>query len=996
MIKYFLSIATISFLLSISLHAQTPSYYHYTTSDGLASSTVFSIVQDRDGYIWLGTLNGLNKFDGKRFTTYRMEDGLNSNSITNIVAGDKDELFIGNFEKGINVFKDGKIENYRNEIDGQNFTTSFFVLDDSEKNQNKLLASFKSGPIFVIKEKTKNNPSEYVFNPYPIRINRLAKLSDKKIVVLTTIGLFSFNDDKLTKLNIAGLPDTNFYCLANAIDGSFVIGSRGMIYQIKNNRVIKNYKINLFDNDEVSQIFIDSKNNIWFSIVNRGYFFIPNGSDKILNLGSKMDLGTTMVNGYLEDSEGNIWVTTFGKGVYCLNNLYLRNYNENDGLSNNNVYSIAKDKSGRLFFGTFSGISILENEKFYRLKKNNGKAVNEYIYSIQSIDDVIYVCWSTESLDIKKITHKEIIFNMFLNLSILKTKDGFYLLGGWFNNIKVSREKKDVTGIGIRFPVFGDSAKANRITEIVEDSKKNIWVGTSLGLCKLTDFSYKLGVVNWKKTFFFDDPVLSSKIASIHQDNKNNLWFAGGKGIARYNLENNSITNYTKIFGHDLSASTAIISDEKNRIWIGNMKGLYLFDGNSIKHLNTQTGLPSDEVYSLFYDKEKNFLYIGTSNGIAFLDINMFDNYVPSPLEIKILNIRAGDSVYTNFDNLIFDPKQNNVHLDFRAINFSSPKSVKYKYQLNGEWTETEHDFLDFASLKSGQYDFQLMAKAQNTDWSKPYFLSFQIKPRFVETIWFTLLIGSILVSVSVFVITKRLKLNNKKMKQELELTERINELKHQALSAMMNPHFIFNSLNSVQYLINSQRNEEANDYIAMMAKLVRKNLDTAGNGFILLSEEINRLRLYLDLEKLRFQNKFSYEIIFSDDVATDSIMIPNMIIQPFVENSLWHGILNSGKNGLLTISFGFENVEIESIVSRALIIKVSDDGIGIKEAKKYKREDHISKGIQIIEERLALLSEKMNIMKPIMFEDLSNRNENSHGTEVIISLPKPLYKIIP
>jgi len=129
--------------------------------------------------------------------------------------------------------------------------------------------------------------------------------------------------------------------------------------------------------------------------------------------------------------------------------------------------------------------------------------------------------------------------------------------------------------------------------------------------------------------------------------------------------------------------------------------------------------------------------------------------------------------------------------------------------------------------------------------------------------------------------------------------------------------------------------------------------------------------------------------------------MIPNMIIQPFVENSLWHGILDSGDEGLLSVSFSFENVDIDSVLCRALIIKITDNGIGIKAAKKQKeeesteKEDHISKGIQIVEERLRLLSTKMHIPQPIMFEDLSSRNNISQGTEVIISLPPTLYKII-
>jgi hypothetical protein len=544
-----------------------------------------------------------------------------------------------------------------------------------------------------------------------------------------------------------------------------------------------------------------------------------------------MDLQNTLVNNYLEDNEGNIWISTLGKGVYCLNNLYLRSYDEKDGLSNNNVYSIVKDKTGKLLIGTFSGDDILENGKITRLESSSNKSLTDYIHKIKIINDRSY--------------------------------------------------------------------------------------------------------------------------------------------------------------------STSIVTDRKNRTWTGDMTGLILYDGKLTKHINMQTGLPSDEVYSLYYDRDKNLLYAGTSNGISILDIDLFDRFEPPLLKIKMISVKAGDSVFTSYANLIFKPEQNNVYINFKALSFSTPGSVKYKYYLNGEWKQTDNDFLDFISLENGKYELQIMAKSQNTDWSKPYLLSFKVLPRFVETVWFDVLIIIILICMSGFVINRRLKLNNRKIRKELELSERINELKHHALSAMMNPHFIFNSLNSVQYLINSQRNEEANDYIAIMAKLIRKNLDTAGSGFILLSEEINRLKLYLDLEKLRFQDCFSYEVITGTDVKTDSIMIPNMIIQPFVENSLWHGIVGTGNKGILTVSFSFEDVEIDSIICNSLIIKITDNGIGILEAKKNKKEDHISKGIQIIEERLRLLSAKMQLPKPIMFEDLGNTNSNSQGTEVIISLPPPLYKTI-
>lgn len=994
MFKEFLFLVLICFLQVIPLYPQTPSYYHYTSSDGLASSTVFNIIQDRNGFIWFATLNGMSKFDGKHFITFRTNDGLNSNSIISIVEGKNGELYIANHEKGINVLRNGKIENYCSEIDGKSFTASYLLLVPSENDQQILYFSGSPGSIISFSEKKTGGLIINTIYTRPTYINKLEILPNGDMIALTVTGIDNFRNNKLTKLRISGLPDTAVYCLTNDDDGSYFIGTKGMIYRIKNNEVIRRYKINLCaDNNDVMAILRDKDNNLWFSIMNRGFFLIPKGSDKIIDVGSKMGLQSTLVNNYLEDNEGNIWISTFSKGVYCLNNLYLKSYNEKDGLSNNNVYSIVKEGSGKLLIGTFNGINILENERFDHIRSKWAKTLTDYIYHIKDIDNVFYVCGSIGGNEIINISYNGIKFYMLNRPSFCKISNGLYLFGNWDNSISTRIEFNYKKKESSRFYIFGDRPFINSVNEIFEDTEKNVWLGTSLGLCKLSNLSNdKTG---WKKSFFPSNPVLNSKINSIIQDNNNNVWFAGEKGIASYNLENDSVKAYSNIMGHDLSSSTSIVSDNKKRIWIGNMKGLYLFDGNSIKHLTIKTGLPSDEVYSLFYDKEKNYLYIGTSNGISFLDINKFDNNVLPSLNVKINSIKAGDSVFTNYSNLVFKPEQNNVYIDFDAISFSSPGSVKYKYNLNGVWKETEHDFLDFVSLKKGKYELQIMAKTLNSDWGKPYFLSFRILPRFVETIWFNLLIISILACMAIFVIIWRLKLNNKKIREELELTERINELKHHALSAMMNPHFIFNSLNSVQYLINCQRNEEANDYIAIMAKLIRKNLDTAGSGFILLAEEIDRLKLYLDLEKLRFQESFSYEIITGTDVKTNSIMIPNMIIQPFVENSLWHGIINSGNKGLLTVSFSFEDVDIDSIICSSLIIKVRDNGIGILEAKRNKKEDHISKGIQIIEERLRLLSTKMELPKPIMYEDLSNTNNNSQGTEVIISLPPPLYKII-
>ncbi|MEI6142120.1 MAG: two-component regulator propeller domain-containing protein [Mariniphaga sp.] len=986
-------LALICFLSLGRVNSQTPSYYHYTSTDGLASSTVYGLIQDKNGLVWFATSNGMSNFDGIHFTTLRIHDGLNSNSIISLVEGKNGEIYIGNYEKGINVLRDGHIENYCKKIKGKNFATSYLLLDTLEHGGQKLYAYRSWGSINIFHEKIGDKRSDYTL-PMNQHVVKLEQLKNGQMVALTTEGLSEFIGDSLKKLNISGLPEMPIYCLSKGNDDDYYLGTRGAIYRIIKGSVVQRFKIDLDGNNDVVSVLTDKNGNIWFSIMNRGFYLIPKSSENFIDIGSKMKLQNTLVNNFLEDTEGNIWVSTFGKGVYCLNNLYLKNFNENDGLSNNNIYSMVKERTGKLIIGTFNGINIFDNGKFSPLNSNTRKTLTENINNISNINGQIYVCGAFGGSDIINLNDKGIKFHLLVYSAFCRTSDGDYLFGNWDNSISVCHDINHINSELSKKYIFGDRTNVNRINFIFEDSQKNVWIGTGLGLCKLTPNTGKSGLKDWNKRLFPSDPVLNSKITSIYQDSHNRVWITSEKGIGVYDPNKDSIKTITSLKGFDFSSSTSIASDNKMRIWVGNMKGLYLIDNESVKFMNTQTGLPSDEVFSLCYDKKNDELNIGTSNGMSVLNVKLFDSYRNPPPKVKITKFAVGDSVFMDPNYLILKPDQNHIVISFKALSYSSPGSVRYKYVLNGDSTETDLDFLDFRSLDHGSYKLTIVAKCQNSVWGKPCNINFEIKPWYYETYWFRL--GMLLLSVliSILFISWRWELQNQKIRNELELSERINELKHQALSAMMNPHFIFNALNSVQYLINSKRNEEANDYVSMMARLIRKNLDTAGNGFILISEEVARLKLYLDLEKLRFQESFTYEVFTGDGIDPGSVQLPNMIVQPFVENTLWHGIINSGNTGKVTISFTFEDINVDSVISKSLIIKISDNGIGINEARKHKAEDHISKGIQIIEERLKLLSTKMDLPKPIMLEDLSNRNSNSHGTEVIISLPPQLYKI--
>ncbi|MEI7527238.1 MAG: two-component regulator propeller domain-containing protein, partial [Mariniphaga sp.] len=423
---------TIAFtlLLNPCVYSQAPSFYHYTSSEGLASSTVYDIIQDHNGYVWFATINGISRFDGKNFKTLRTIDGLNSNSIISLVEGKKGELYIANYEKGINVLRDGRISNYCSEINGRRFATSYLLLACQGVDKQKIYAYRSWGNINTILEDNRTALTTQSIITSPHYINKLEFLPNGELVALTPHGLFSFKNDQLEKIKIDGLPDADLYCLTPCGGNSYFIGTRGTIYLIENEHVIKSIKIQITaDNNDVTALLSDKNKNLWFSVMNKGFFLIPNGSDRILNIGITMDLQNTLVNKYLEDKEGNIWLSTFGKGVFCLNNLYLKSYSERDGLSNSNVYSVIGENSGTLLLGTFNGINIFHNGKFGTIKSNSDRTLTEYIYRIKNFNNDVYVCGAFGGTIVRNIRLKGLNLRLFNGPSFCLTSGGYYLYG---------------------------------------------------------------------------------------------------------------------------------------------------------------------------------------------------------------------------------------------------------------------------------------------------------------------------------------------------------------------------------------------------------------------------------------------------------------------------------------------------------------------------------------------------------------------------------------
>ena len=334
----------------------------------------------------------------------------------------------------------------------------------------------------------------------------------------------------------------------------------------------------------------------------------------------------------------------------------------------------------------------------------------------------------------------------------------------------------------------------------------------------------------------------------------------------------------------------------------------------------------------------------------------------------------------------------NTLNFEVDGILLGQHSKLKYQFKLEGQqenWSSlSPNNIISFSSLPAGDYILHIRAGDVDGGLSEEFILPFIISPPFYATWWFYLfvflLVAGLTYAFFQFRIRRIAELNEK---DKIVFKAKLLALEQQSMNASMNRHFIFNSLNSIQYFINTQDRFSANKYLTNFAKLIRKNLDasTTSENVISLADELERIQLYLSLESMRFKDRFEYEINVHD-VDTEYEMIPAMIMQPFIENSIIHGILpDEKKKGLITIDI--------SIKSDLLEILIEDNGIGIEHSlsKKVRTEgDHQSKGMEITSKRIELIQKvSENEISMVGPRQIVDENGLINGTSVLIKIPR-------
>ncbi|WP_298764065.1 sensor histidine kinase [uncultured Polaribacter sp.] len=451
-------------------------------------------------------------------------------------------------------------------------------------------------------------------------------------------------------------------------------------------------------------------------------------------------------------------------------------------------------------------------------------------------------------------------------------------------------------------------------------------------------------------------------------------------------IKNNTVVKHYTIKNGLTSNNISTIKAHKNKLWIVTENSIQKFDATTLqfKKLTKKEGVPSYDISGIEFIG--NLVFFASNVGLFYLDkTKTFKTYNPD-IYFNELQINEKDTPIKSAYTL--DYTQNTIKIGFNVKGFSFHQNGKYKYRLKGinnNWstTETGVSTVKYNSLSSGKYTFQVQPYIEgNQNEYNIEELTFTIKKAFWKTWWFIL--GSSMIVLGSVVLYFKRKIRNKE-KERLVQLEKINlekELISQNLTALrsqMNPHFIFNALNSIQDLVLKQDIDTSYDYIVLFAELIRNTLNYSNQDFIPIEKEIEFLNIYLQLEKLRFGDDFNYTISFD---SAEALEIPSLLIQPFIENALIHGLMHQTGKKELSVVFNLTDEALQCIIT--------DNGIGRKKSKEIKiRQDnhHESFALSSIKKRLKIFQKQYATKVGYVIEDLK-KNNASQGTRVIVSMP--------
>ncbi|WP_025741567.1 sensor histidine kinase [Aquimarina pacifica] len=982
----------------------------YTLEDGLPQSQVYDIIQDEVGYLWLGTQGGgLCRFDGEEFNIWTENDGLQSNYIHSL-AFIKDSLFIGT-KGGLSIKTKNNFTNFESprvnritKIEGKTYLATNLGIYEYRK---------KLG-LIKIDLNAKINTSI---------INDIV-FDGKLFWIATSKGLWKLSNIK-KGAKIIERHSKNEYTAAIFYNNKVFAAAfnRGVLVITTNASTYGNRWIP--SPVRVTHIGAHANGELWFTTDNVGVVVIDailEEQKKVIN--RKSGLAVSHIKKSILDRQANTWIATSGAGFYKYFQNNFVHYDQNTGLKADRVYAVHDIENKIWASNSEEGLVLIDSTGVHPIPQED-RLSNLKIKTITS--DASGNIWA--GTDGRGIFYKEIFQMDSLLVDDRRIKalkkdpkvmvDTVLQLA--FKNHSIDKGKGLISNWIGKIQVVGD----------------DIWVASySKGIAKLR-YDPKRGRIRSQKKFTQKNGIKDLQIKDMQPDPTGKIWYSTQNGNLGY-IHKNRVTHIENVLNKKVAIKTLLF--HKNMLYLGTAgRGIWWssIDGNlEFKKLKGKKRPYSDNIYQMIFDDKDN-LWVGNEQGVDKIELNQSNDIVDvfhfgrndgflgietclnavtkddngnlwfgaihgltkyQPSEITKETIKPSlhfenlEVAYQNVDSiqlgtwanssrvLKLTPNQTELSFAYKTIDLDHPNDIEYRWRLNNsEWSPWSNDFRqNLAGLAYGPHSFSAQSRNYRWEESDPISFRFFIDSPIYKKTWFQLAVLALIILIIggyALSYVRRVKQKNKEVQERLEMQNHLLSLEQKALRLQMNPHFIFNVLNGIKAMGTSDPNR-MNNTINTFAILLRETLYNSRKDYITLDQEVQTLKHYIGIEKLMASKSFDYSIAINTDLDPEEILIPPMLIQPFVENAVRHGILKGSRYGDLKV--GFHTTE------DFLHCTVLDNGMGIFESQKEKtKTDHQSMALTVTRERLESISGKDSLN----IRELKEDNAVA-GTEITFKIP--------
>ncbi len=950
------SIVVIAILFHQQARTQTTQTITYTTKEGLSSNSVYRSVIDQRGFLWIATENGLSRFDGRKFETYTTAKGLTDNETVDLFIDSSGTIWSIPFRRSpcyYNAKKD-RFENETtdpelNKIDLAN-THKVHILQYGGlafSNNLRQLFIYKNGKTTVFKD----------FLPLrSVPIQKIVEYEPGQFILFGEDTIRYFSNGKITR----SIPLRKRLIATEYINHKiYLVQDKSILtYTIDKNGGIHSGPEKLYPFE--LRIFCNTSKGFAITSISANTYLVDTSTLEI----KENIYNQVQVRNVLQDKEGNTWLSTMENGLIKIQQKRISSFTGVPEIQQN-FNALLKTKN--ILAGTNNG-EIYVYDGLYNIRRiplTDERNIDAWVRKIVSTSKGMYVATQTGSFFLDE---RQNIKERFFGAMNRSTKTAVMLN----DSIMGMGTHSQAFKYNLRTETFTDSI-AKRIISLVSNNEGKIYIGSNDGFYRwdkdsLFAFSSK------QKTFGY-------RVNTMACSPDNIIWVGLGSDSLLAVKDDKLIAALS--LGSDIPGNIckSLFCNKTGELWLGTNKGLnrihYGFVNDKFAYSNTYfgtaDGLIGEQVNDITFNNDT--IYTATSGGISYLPANLSLPVADIATFITRISINGQDEELKESYAVPFS--KNDITIDFSGVDLTGFVPL-FQYSVNNsDWKQT--DKIELKKLSPGNYTIKVRAiKRDGTASAQQAAVNIKIKTPFWKNPLFWTIVVLVSFGAIIYFIQKRNKQRQKAAVAKVLTEKKIAELEMQALKAQINPHFVFNCLNSIKGFIYDKNYEQADKYLDKFSELLRSTMDNADAAIISLEEEIRYLDTYLQLEKLRFGDKFDYTIKAEPDIDILQTYVPAMLLQPYVENAIRHGIRYlENKKGMITILAHRENDH--------LVCAIDDNGIGREKAAELKSKMHIeyqSRGMQLSKRRAELYDIRQQVI------DKKDEKGNASGTTIIVSIP--------